>query len=71
MRHWKSLIAGLLLSASAAQQAPAAEMLNEAAVPDVMQRAVDDFIRPGYRAMHEASGKLTSAMERAVCGSIA
>ncbi len=62
MRHWKSLIAGLLLSASAAQQAPAAEMLNEAAVPDVMQRAVDDFIRPGYRAMHEASGKLASAM---------
>jgi len=66
MRHWTSLIAGLLFCATAAQQTEAAEALNEAAVPAVMQRAVDDVIRPGYRAMHERSTQLASAMD-ALC----
>ena len=40
--------------------------LNEAAVPAVLQKAVDDVIRPGYRAMHDSASKLTVAM-KALC----
>jgi hypothetical protein len=67
MRHWKSLVAGLLFSAAAlpalAQQAAPAGGLNEAAVPAVMQKAVDDVIRPGYRDMHASASRLTAAMK--------
>ncbi|MDE1993629.1 MAG: hypothetical protein KGI75_14085 [Rhizobiaceae bacterium] len=71
MRHWKPLAASLLLSLAAlpagAQQATTnGAGLNEAAVPAVMQKAVDDVIRPGYRAMHESTSKLTAAM-KALC----
>ena len=37
--------------------------LNEAAAPAVLQKAVDDVIRPGYRAMHDSASKLTVAMK--------
>ncbi len=40
--------------------------LNEAAVPATLQKAVDDVIRPGYRAMHDSASKLTVAM-KALC----
>jgi predicted lipoprotein len=66
MRHWKSLLASLLFSigvtAASAQQATPADTLNEAAVPMVMQKAVDDVIRPGYRNMHQSASRLTLAM---------
>ncbi|MBB6486380.1 imelysin family protein [Rhizobium lusitanum] len=71
MRHWKSLAVCLLLSVSAlpahAEDAKAnGAGLNEAAVPAVLQKAVDDVIRPGYRAMHNSASKLTVAM-KALC----
>jgi hypothetical protein len=73
MRHWKPLAAGLLFGLAAlpaaAQQAPPATNgagLNEAAVPGVMQKAIDDVIRPGYRAMHESASRLTAGM-KALC----
>jgi predicted lipoprotein len=66
MRHWKPLLASLLFAAVAApalsQQAAPAGGLNEAAVPMVMQKAVDDVIRPGYRDMHQSASRLTVAM---------
>ncbi len=71
MRHWKSLAASLLLSVSVmpahAQEATAnGAGLNEAAVPAALRKAVDDVIRPGYRAMHDSASKLTVAM-KALC----
>ncbi|MDK4740839.1 imelysin family protein [Rhizobium sp. CNPSo 3464] len=71
MRHWKPFAASLLLSLAAlpasAQDATAnGAGLNEAAVPAVLQKAVDDVIRPGYRAMHDSASKLTTAM-KALC----
>ncbi|MGY5807176.1 imelysin family protein [Rhizobium sp. LEGMi198b] len=71
MRHWKPFAASLLLSLAAlpasAQDATAnGAGLNEAAVPVVLQKAVDDVIRPGYRAMHDSASKLTTAM-KALC----
>lgn len=66
MRLWKSLTASLILSATAlplaAQQAAPADPMNEAAVPGVMQKAVDDVIRPGYADMHTSAAKLSVAM---------
>ncbi|AYG57785.1 imelysin family protein [Rhizobium jaguaris] len=71
MRHWKPFAASLFLSLAAlpasAQDATAnGAGLNEAAVPAVLQKAVDEVIRPGYRAMHESASKLTTAM-KALC----
>ena len=70
MRPWKSLIAGLLLGATAlpafSQQAAPADPMNEAAVPGVMQKAVDDVIRPGYAGMHASAARLSDAM-KALC----
>jgi predicted lipoprotein len=75
MRPWKTsitgpiaaTIAGLLLTAAAlpaaAQQAAPFGTVNQAAVPAVMQKAVDDFIRPGYRNMHDSASRLTVAMK--------
>ncbi|PZM12244.1 imelysin family protein [Rhizobium tubonense] len=67
MRHWKPLLAALLFStipaAVLAQQPAPAEGLNEAAVPEVMRKAVDDVIRPGYRDMHQSASQLTVAMK--------
>jgi predicted lipoprotein len=37
--------------------------LNEDAVPAVMQRAVDEVIRPGYRNAQQAAARLTTAMK--------
>ena len=75
MRPWtslaKPLAASLLISLlalpAAAQQANTnGAGLNEAAVPGVMQKAIDDVIRPGYRAMHDSASKLTIAV-KALC----
>lgn len=44
---------------------PASAMVMEA-VPDVMQKTVDGFIRPGYRNFHDSAAKLTFAM-KALC----
>lgn len=75
MRPWtflaKPLAAGLFLGllslpASAQEAMANGAGLNEAAVPAVLQKAVDDVIRPGYRAMHESASKLTTAM-KALC----
>ncbi|ACM25188.1 hypothetical protein G6L94_02440 [Agrobacterium rhizogenes] len=75
MRPWtslaKPLAASLLLSLTAlpagAQEATTnGAGLNEAAVPGVMQKAIDDVIRPGYRAVHDSASKLTTAM-KALC----
>lgn len=72
MRQWKPIAASLLISlaalpAAAQQATPAAGTngagLNEAAVAGVMQKAVDDVIRPGYRAMHGSAANLTAAMK--------
>ena len=66
MRLWKSLTAGLILGFTAAplaaQQAAPADPMNEAAVPGVMQKAVDDVIRPGYASMHASAAPLATAM---------
>ncbi|MGZ9723238.1 imelysin family protein [Rhizobium miluonense] len=71
MRHWKRLAASLLLTAAALpvhaeDTATTGAGLNEAAVPAALQKAVDDVIRPGYRAMHDSASKLTVAM-KALC----
>lgn len=71
MRHWKRLAASLLLTVAAlpahAEDATTTGAgLNEAAVPATLQKAVDDVIRPGYRAMHDSASKLTVAM-KALC----
>ncbi|MBB3655929.1 hypothetical protein FHX15_001142 [Rhizobium sp. BK650] len=65
MRPWHTLLClaltGLATSAGAQSAAPASG-LNEDAVPSVMQRAVDEVIRPGYRNMQQSSARLTTAM---------
>ncbi len=71
MHHWKRLAASLLLTVAAlpahAEDATTnGAGLNEAAVPATLQKAVDDVIRPGYRAMHDSAAKLTVAM-KALC----
>ena len=58
--------AGLLLSASLpalAQEgsAPVPPDLTDESVVDVMTRAVDGFIRPGYQAFHTSAGTLAQA----------
>jgi predicted lipoprotein len=78
MPPWKFFAAALLLgtatmSAHAQQAAPAsqasqatpaspADPMNEAAAPGVMQKAVDDVIRPAYAGMHASAAKLATAM---------
>ncbi len=66
MRPWHTLLClaltGLATSAAAQSAAPPASGLNEDAVPSVMQRAVDEVIRPGYRNMQQSSARLTTAM---------
>ncbi|MEZ2131995.1 MULTISPECIES: imelysin family protein [unclassified Sinorhizobium] len=37
--------------------------LNEEAVPAVIQRAIDEVIRPGYRNMQQSAARLTTAMK--------
>src|SRR5690606_38100947 len=44
---------------------PALAMRLEA-VPTVLERAVDDFIRPGYRDLHQAAAAMES-QARALC----
>ncbi len=63
MRLWHPLVLSLAFASSAlAQNAPQAG-LNEEAVPAVMQRAVDDVIRPGYRNAQQSAARLTTAMK--------
>ena len=66
MRPWHTLLClaltGLATSAAAQSAAPPASGLNEDAVPSVMQRAVDEVIRPGYRNMQQSAARLTTAM---------
>ncbi len=68
MRPWKFLAAALTLAnatipAHAEQPAAASGPMNDAAVPGVMQKAVDDVIRPGYARMHMSAETLTAAMK--------
>jgi uncharacterized protein len=42
--------------------------LNEQAIPNVLEKAVDGFIRPGYHKLHESAAKLVGAMD-ALCAS--
>ncbi|QND40788.1 hypothetical protein HB771_26715 [Rhizobium leguminosarum bv. viciae] len=66
MRLWHPLLCltliGLATSAAAQTTTPPAG-LNEDAVPAVMQRAVDEVIRPGYRNMQQSAARLTTAMK--------
>ena len=62
MRLWQPLVLSLALAGqAAAQTAPAPSGLNEDAVPQVMARAVDEVIRPGYRNMQQSAARLTTA----------
>jgi predicted lipoprotein len=66
-----STLAFLLLAAvapAAAQEGNALSprVLDEAALPGVMAKAVDDFIVPGYRDLSQATGKL-GAKSAALC----
>ena len=69
MRYRPLLLLSLLLAlsplAAAAQEpedgAPPAEGLKLEAVPAVMQKAVDDFIRPGYRDLLEGAQAVAEA----------
>ncbi|WP_337268074.1 imelysin family protein [Oryzifoliimicrobium ureilyticus] len=66
MRLWCPLILSLALASPAlAQEAPApsAPQLNDQAVQSVMQRAVDEVIRPGYRNAQQSAARLTTAMK--------
>jgi predicted lipoprotein len=64
MRLWYPLVLSLALASSAIAQDAAPKMgLNEDAVPGVMQRAVDEVIRPGYRNAQQSAAKLTTAMK--------
>ncbi|WP_275790998.1 imelysin family protein [Pararhizobium gei] len=75
MRHRLLLLLslGLLLfspQARAEEVAEAAPMLSGLqvqAVPSVMQKAVDDFIRPGYRDLAEGTASLSGAVQT-LCG---
>lgn len=66
MRPWNLVAAALLLTAGAmpahAQQPAPAGPMNDAAVPAVMQKAVDDVIRPGYTRLQQSATALTTAM---------
>jgi predicted lipoprotein len=64
MRLWQPLLLSLALASSAAAQSATPQAgLNEDAVPAVMQRAVDEVIRPGYRNMQQSAARLTTAMK--------
>ncbi|MDM9627036.1 imelysin family protein [Rhizobium sp. S152] len=64
MRLWQPLVLCLALaSTAAAQDASTQAGLNEEAVPGVMQRAIDDVIRPGYRNAQQSAARLTTAMK--------
>ena len=78
MRLWYPLVLSLALASNAVAQtaapqagetpAPAGQAaapagLNEEAVPAVMQRAVDEVIRPGYRNAQQSAARLTTAMK--------
>lgn len=67
MRPWISvacLAMFALASPSAAQEgATPSGVLREEAVPLLLERAVDGFIRPGYRNLLEAAGVLSSKTE--------
>lgn len=65
MRALKILTAGLLFATTAlpaVAQTAAPDPMNETAAPGVMQKAVDDVIRPAYATMHASSEKLATAM---------
>jgi predicted lipoprotein len=64
MRLWHPLVLSFALASSAfAQDAAPKVGLNEDAVPAVMQRAVDEVIRPGYRNAQQSAARLTTAMK--------
>lgn len=65
MRLWQPLVLSLFFATSAFAQTPPAPQagLNEEAVSGVMQRAVDEVIRPGYRNAQQSAARLTTAMK--------
>ncbi len=66
MRHLSLLLAGILslspLPALAQEGYVPPPKLEEAAVPGVMAKAVDEVIRPGYHRLHAAASALSGAM---------
>jgi uncharacterized protein len=56
------------LPAMAQESGPTVGVLDAAKVPPVMARAVDDFIRPGYRRFTEQAGAMEDSMA-SLCGS--
>ena len=58
----------LPLPVAAQETAPTVSALDAAKVPVVMARAVDEFIRPGYRRFTERAGAMQAAMTT-LCGS--
>lgn len=66
MRLWHPLLCLTLIglaTSTAAQTVASPAGLNEDAVPAVIQRAVDEVIRPGYRNMQQSAARLTTAMK--------
>ncbi len=65
----KALLGAFVFTSSAlAQEEPVRPTLPDpTAIRQVIENAVDDFIRPGYRDFHFATGTLTEAMG-ALCG---
>ncbi|WP_438750637.1 imelysin family protein [Pararhizobium sp. O133] len=70
MRHRPTLLMSLILSATLSFSAFAEDAedaaapratLKQEAVPDVMKKAVDDFIRPSYRDLMEGTESLAEA----------
>jgi uncharacterized protein len=55
---------GIALPLQAEEPAPHAGQLQTAAVPAVMEKVVDDFIRPGYRHFHSSASALHTTMTR-------
>lgn len=56
------IIAAMALPAAAQEGEARPPALNTAAVPEVMARAVDDFIVPGYRDFHASAQALSGTM---------
>ncbi|HTO31131.1 MAG TPA: imelysin family protein [Pararhizobium sp.] len=70
MRHRPTVLLSLILSATLSFSAfaedaedapPPRASLKQEAVPGVMEKAVDDFIRPGYRDLMEGAESLAEA----------
>ena len=62
----RPLLALLIVAGALAVPADAARRSTSAVVSEIMTRAIEDFIQPGYQRFHLASGELTNEVE-ALC----